>query len=63
MEKEIYEQIDSTLRAISLGGRILSDNSVKLGGLEGFKRGLVETIAWFEQPENLALYKSGIYNL
>jgi len=33
------------------------------GGLEGFKRGLVETIAWFEQPENLALYKSGIYNL
>ena len=40
MEKEIYEQIDSTLRAISLGGRILSDNSVKLGGLEGFKNEL-----------------------
>ena len=32
-------------------------------GLEGFKRGLAETIGWFEQPENLALYKSGIYNL
>ena len=34
MEKEIYEQIDSSLRAISLGGRLLSNRIVKLGGLE-----------------------------
>tara|TARA_B100001287_G_scaffold276853_2_gene290124 strand:+ start:13066 stop:14889 length:1824 start_codon:yes stop_codon:yes gene_type:complete len=33
--KEINEQIDSSLRAISLGGRLLSNNSVKLGGLTG----------------------------
>jgi glucosamine--fructose-6-phosphate aminotransferase (isomerizing) len=31
--KEIHEQIDSSLRAISLGGRLLSSNEVKLGGL------------------------------
>ena len=31
--KEINEQIDSSLRAISLGGRLLSNNRVKLGGL------------------------------
>lgn len=33
------------------------------GGLDGFKRGLAETIAWFTQPSNLAGYKPGIYNL
>jgi glucosamine--fructose-6-phosphate aminotransferase (isomerizing) len=32
--KEIEEQIDSSLRAISMGGRLLSTNKVKLGGLE-----------------------------
>ena len=33
--KEIHEQIDSSLRCISMGGRILHTNQVKLGGLEG----------------------------
>ena len=32
--KEIYEQADSTLRAISFGGRLHSNNTVKLGGLD-----------------------------
>lgn len=32
-------------------------------GTEGFKRGLVETIAWFTEPENLKNYKADIYNL
>jgi glutamine---fructose-6-phosphate transaminase (isomerizing) len=36
LEKEIYEQSDSSLRAISLGGRLLSNKSVKLGGLESY---------------------------
>jgi len=35
----------------------------KFGGLEGFRRGLEETVAWFGKPENLASYKSDIYNL
>jgi len=33
------------------------------GGLEGFNRGLEETIRWFREPENLACYKADIYNL
>ena len=33
------------------------------GGHDGFKRGLVETISWFTQTENLRAYKSDVYNL
>ncbi len=33
------------------------------GQLEGFKRGLQETIDWFTKPSNLKLYKTDIYNL
>jgi glucosamine--fructose-6-phosphate aminotransferase (isomerizing) len=32
--KEINEQVESSLRAISMGGRLLDSNHVKLGGLE-----------------------------
>ena len=39
--KEIHEQIDSSLRAISMGGRLLSNNKVKLGGIEDYKNTLV----------------------
>jgi len=35
----------------------------KYGGLEGFRRGLQETVAWFSKPTNLERYKSEIYNL
>ena len=40
--KEIKEQVDSTLRAISLGGRLLSCNEVKLGGLNAKRQKLME---------------------
>jgi NAD dependent epimerase/dehydratase len=33
------------------------------GGLEGFKRGLAETAAWFAKPENLTFYKADRYNI
>lgn len=33
------------------------------GGLEGFRRGLAETVVWFSQPDNLNRYKTGIYNV
>lgn len=36
MQKEIMEQVDSSLRAMSLGGRILYNDQVKLGGLESY---------------------------
>jgi dTDP-glucose 4,6-dehydratase len=32
-------------------------------GLEGFKKGLAETIEWFLNPGNLNNYKFDIYNL
>ena len=35
--KEINEQFDASLRAISFGGRLLENNKVKLGGLEDHK--------------------------
>ena len=33
------------------------------GGLEGFRRGLERTAAWFADPANLARYRPGIYAL
>ena len=35
----------------------------KYGGLEGFHRGLKETVDWFSKPSHLASYKAEIYNL
>jgi NAD dependent epimerase/dehydratase len=52
--------------------RLWADNSKALrlfgwqpayGGREGFKRGLAETAAWFQKPENLSGYKFNIYNV
>jgi len=40
--KEIYEQRDSSLRAISGGGRILNDSEVRLGGLNSHSEQLVD---------------------
>lgn len=35
----------------------------EFGGLDGFKRGLKQTVEWFNDPKNLSNYKSNIYNL
>lgn len=35
----------------------------EFGGLDGFKRGLEQTVEWFSNPKNLSNYKSNIYNL
>jgi NAD dependent epimerase/dehydratase len=32
-------------------------------GIEGLRRGLQETIAWFSNPNNLRRYKAGLYNI
>ena len=32
-------------------------------GKEGFKRGLIETVKWFANPENLKNYKADMYNV
>ena len=50
--KEINEQFESSLRAISLGGRLLSSNEVKLGGL-------IENIEILKRIENLIFLGCG----
>jgi NAD dependent epimerase/dehydratase len=35
----------------------------RYGGLDGFRRGLAETVAWFTDAANLARYKTDRYNL
>jgi nucleoside-diphosphate-sugar epimerase len=32
-------------------------------GIDGLRRGLTETIAWFANPANLRRYKAGLYNI
>jgi dTDP-glucose 4,6-dehydratase len=39
------------------------DWSPKFGSREGFKQALAETAQWFADPNNLARYKHGIYNI
>jgi NAD dependent epimerase/dehydratase len=52
--------------------RLWADNSLahtlmgwspEYAGIDGLRRGLAETVDWFVRPENLQLYKAGIYNL
>jgi glucosamine--fructose-6-phosphate aminotransferase (isomerizing) len=38
--KEIYEQTESSLRAISMGGRLIDNNIINLGGLNEYKEEL-----------------------
>jgi NAD dependent epimerase/dehydratase len=35
----------------------------QFAGIEGFRRGLKETIDWFVKPEHLSNYRSNIYNI
>ena len=43
--------------------RRVLDWAPKYGQLEGLRRGLAETVAWFKQPANLTGYKADIYNI
>jgi dTDP-glucose 4,6-dehydratase len=43
--------------------RRLLDWGPRFGGLDGLRRGLYETAAWFSRPEHLQLYKPEIFNL
>ena len=35
----------------------------EFGGIDGFRRGLEQTIEWFDNPENLRRYKHELYNI
>lgn len=43
--------------------RALFDWEPRYAGVDGLRRGLSETAAWFTNPANLAGYKSGRYNI
>ncbi len=43
--------------------RRLAGWAPEYGGLDGFRRGIAETVAWFREPANQAAYKADIYNL
>ena len=51
------------LCASSDKARRLMDWSPQFAGLDGFKRGLVQTVDWFRDSGNLARYKVEAYNL
>ncbi len=39
------------------------EHTPSFGGLDGLRRGLAETIAWFTRPDNLSAYKAHAYNV
>lgn len=43
--------------------RQLMDWRPAYGGIDGFRKGLKQTIEWFRQPENLSAYKADRYNI
>ena len=51
------------LWASNTKARELLDWQPAYGGRDGFLRGMAETVAWFNEPGNLAAYKADIYNL
>jgi dTDP-glucose 4,6-dehydratase len=72
VEVLVEEDLDRVRPAGSEVYRLLADNSKakrlfnwepRYAQLEGFRRGLSETIPWFTNPENLNEYKPDRYNL
>ena len=55
-------EVDRLWAANDKAARLLSWRP-SYGGLDGFRRGIAETVAWFREPSNLAAYKPEIYNL
>lgn len=51
------------LWASNARARALLDWSPSYAGLEGLKRGMRETVAWFSNRDNLTLYKANVYNI
>lgn len=55
-------EVNRLLASNEKAARLL-DWRPEYGSREGLRRGLEQTAAWFSQPENLAQYKAGIYNV
>lgn len=55
-------EVDRLWAANEKAGRLL-DWQPSYGGVDGFRRGIAETVAWFREPSHLGAYKADIYNL
>jgi dTDP-glucose 4,6-dehydratase len=71
-ELEITSDVERLRPINSEVERLWADNSKakelfgwspSYSGLDGFKRGLIETISWFRDPDNLKSYKADVYNV
>lgn len=72
VEVEIVQRDERQRPALSEVERLWASNakakqllgwSPVYGGRDGFKRGLAQTAAWFQDPTNLACYRVGSYTL
>jgi dTDP-glucose 4,6-dehydratase len=57
-KSEVFRLLASDLKA-----RKLLNWKPRYSGIGGFKKGLEKTIKWFDNPDNLRLYNSNIYNI
>jgi NAD dependent epimerase/dehydratase len=57
-ESEVFRLLASDFKA----KKLLQWNP-RYQGIVGFKKGLKKTIEWFDNPDNLQLYNSNIYNI
>jgi len=57
-KSEVNQLVSSNIKAKKILGW-----KPKFSNLNGFKKGLENTIAWFRKPENIKYYKSSMYNV
>jgi dTDP-glucose 4,6-dehydratase len=57
-KSEVFRLLASDLKA-----KKLLQWKPRYQGIVGFKKGLEKTIEWFNNPDNIRFYKSGIYNI
>lgn len=55
-------EVDRLFAGIEKAGRLTKWRAA-YGGLDGFRRGIAETVEWFARPANLALYKHDVYGV
>jgi nucleoside-diphosphate-sugar epimerase len=55
-------EVDRLWAANEKAARLL-DWQPDYGGVDGFRRGIAETVAWFREPAHLVAYKADVYNL
>ena len=57
-KSEVNQLVSSNIKAKKILGW-----KPKFSNLNGFKKGLENTIEWFKKPENIKYYKSNMYNV